>query len=310
MACLSPGRRLGVVGRRRGFFLSGAVPQKIPVNLLPKSIGSSSRNWRGLPVKLCPTATLLLTVYESVPRRDFRSSKIAFVDFVKTACPQGVAFKGRGGRPIGVRGPTRIRFPVCTGTVSTNCLSPRENCLSPAPPRAVCRWGMASFDPGPMPRVCRHSRGPSREWRVFPHGVPIASPWRPHGVPMASPWRRRASQRIFRKRCSATKNSAEAFAKVNRLQFQKLTRVAGKIVSDSNAFAYGLRTVSSARGRTVARKQYRALTHRLCSGFPTALKHMQPQSEDFQNECRLTAAMLSIGRAPDDRYALKRCRYR
>jgi hypothetical protein len=176
MACLSPGRRLGVVGRRRGFFLSGAVPQKIPVNLLPKSIGSSSRNWRGLPVKLCPTATLLLTVYESVPRRDFRSSKIAFVDFVKTACPQGVAFKGRGGRPIGVRGPTRIRFPVCTGTVSTNCLSPRENCLSPAPPRAVCRWGMASFDPGPMPRVCRHSRGPSREWRVFPHGVPIASP--------------------------------------------------------------------------------------------------------------------------------------
>ena len=133
MACLSPGRRLGVVGRRRGFFLSGAVPQKIPVNLLPKSIGSSSRNWRGLPVKLCPTATLLLTVHEPVPRR------------------------GAG------------------------------------------QWPESSI---------------------------------------------------------------------------------------------------------------RALNHRLCPGFPTALEHMQPQSEDFQNECRLRAAMLSIGRAPDDRYALKRCRYR
>jgi hypothetical protein len=42
-------------------------------------------------------------------------------------------------------------------------------------------------------------------------------------------------------------NSAEAFAKVNRLEFQKLARVAGKIVSDSNAFAYGPRTGSSAR---------------------------------------------------------------
>jgi hypothetical protein len=44
IACLSPERRLGVVGRRRGFFLSGAVPQKIPLKLSPKSIGSSSRN--------------------------------------------------------------------------------------------------------------------------------------------------------------------------------------------------------------------------------------------------------------------------
>ena len=49
-----------------------------------------------------------------------------------------------------------------------------------------------------------------------------------------------------------------------------------------------------------------ALTRRLSPGLQKRLKQVRQQNADFQNECRLTAAMHSIGRAPDDRHALKR----
>jgi hypothetical protein len=161
---------------------------------------------------------------------------------LKTACPQGVALAQNGFNQL----------PVPAVYLSP---SPRrENCARKL--TVPCGQSASVPVPGALPGA---SRGRSwllvvGEWQVLLrprcHGfADLRGDLRENGVPVprASPWRRRASQRIFLKRCSATKNSGESFAKVNRLEFQKLARVAGKIVSDSNAFAYGLRIGSSAR---------------------------------------------------------------